>query len=162
MRIHAAALSAGEVLRNDPALRDKLNDWLVDAVAHLAGESRNEIADLISSTVAGWDGQDTSERIELQVGTRPAVHPYQRNCCWWACRALDPRRCPNPGLSTPTGVTSEPDSVGRDQLNPYRTSRRKDPGCGLGHIGNGKPFGDNRAGAEFIWWPVLVAGVEQQ
>ncbi len=38
------------------------------AVAHLAGESRNEIADLISSTVAGWDAQDTSERIELQVG----------------------------------------------------------------------------------------------
>ncbi len=68
MRIHAAALSAGEALRNDPALRDKVNDWLVGAVAHLAGESRNEIADLISSTVAGWDAQDTSERIELQVG----------------------------------------------------------------------------------------------
>lgn len=68
LRIHAAALSAGEALRNDPVLRDKVNDWLVGAVAHLAGESRNEIADLISSTVAGWDAQDTSERIELQVG----------------------------------------------------------------------------------------------
>ena len=54
--------------RNDPALRDKVNNWLVGAVAHLAGESRNEIADLISSTVAGWDADDTSERIELQVG----------------------------------------------------------------------------------------------
>ena len=67
-RIHAAALSAGDSLRNDPALRTKVNDWLVGAVAHLAGESRNEIADLIGSTVAGWDAQDTAERIELQVG----------------------------------------------------------------------------------------------
>ena len=68
LRIHATALSAGEALRNDPVLQDKVNNWLVGAVAHLAGESRNEIADLISSTVAGWDAQDTSERIELQVG----------------------------------------------------------------------------------------------
>jgi len=68
LRIHAAALSAGEALRSDPALRDKVNNWLVGAVAHLAGESRGEIADLISSTVAGWDADDTSERIELQVG----------------------------------------------------------------------------------------------
>jgi len=68
LRVHAAALSAGESLRNDPVLRAKVNDWLVGAVAHLAGESRSEIADLISSTVAGWDAQDTSERIELQVG----------------------------------------------------------------------------------------------
>ena len=68
LRIHAAALSAGESLRNDPALRDKVNTWLVDAGAHLAGESRSEIADLIASTVAGWDADDTSERIELQVG----------------------------------------------------------------------------------------------
>jgi len=68
LRIHAAALSAGEALRSDPVLRDKVNNWLVGAVAHLAGESRNEIADLIASTVAGWDADDTSERIELQVG----------------------------------------------------------------------------------------------
>jgi len=68
LRIHAAALSAGESLRSDPALQAKVNDWLVGAVAHLAGESRNEIADLIASTVAGWDANDTSERIELQVG----------------------------------------------------------------------------------------------
>lgn len=68
LRIHATALNAGEALRNDPVLQDKVNNWLVGAVAHLAGESRNEIADLISSTVAGWDAQDTSERIELQVG----------------------------------------------------------------------------------------------
>lgn len=68
MRIHSAALSAGESLRNDPALRAKVNDYLVSAIAHLAGESRGEIADLISTTVASWDAEETSERIELQVG----------------------------------------------------------------------------------------------
>ncbi len=68
IRLHAAALSAGEGLRRDPVLRAKVNDWVVRAVVHLAGESRNEIADLIASTVEGWDADDTSERIELQVG----------------------------------------------------------------------------------------------
>ena len=32
------------------------------------GESRTEIADLIAHTVEGWDAQETSDRIELQVG----------------------------------------------------------------------------------------------
>jgi len=68
LRIHQTALNTGESLRNDPALRTKVNNWLVNAVAHLAGESRTEIADLISTTVAGWDAEETSERIELQVG----------------------------------------------------------------------------------------------
>ena len=35
---------------------------------HLAGESRTEIADLIATTVEGWDADETSDRIELQVG----------------------------------------------------------------------------------------------
>ena len=68
LRIHQSALNIGQSLREDPALRDKVNGWLVNAVAHLAGESRGEIADLISTTVAGWDADETSERIELQVG----------------------------------------------------------------------------------------------
>jgi len=68
VRLHGAAVSAGESLRADPALRAKANGWIAGAVVHLAGESRNEIADLIATTVEGWDAEDTSERIELQVG----------------------------------------------------------------------------------------------
>lgn len=68
LRLHGAALSAGESLRADPALRAKANGWIGGAVVHLAGESRNEIADLIATTVQGWDADETSERIELQVG----------------------------------------------------------------------------------------------
>lgn len=68
LRLHASALSMGESLRSDPVLRDRVNGWVSGAVVHLAGESRTEIADLISSTVDGWDATDTSDRIELQVG----------------------------------------------------------------------------------------------
>lgn len=68
LRIHAGALSAGEALRADPVLQAKVNGWIVGAIVHLATESRSEIADLIAHTVEGWDADETSERIELQVG----------------------------------------------------------------------------------------------
>lgn len=68
IRLHATALSLGESLQADPVLRAKVNDWIVGAVVHLAGESRTEIADLIATTVEGWDADETSDRIELQVG----------------------------------------------------------------------------------------------
>lgn len=68
VRLHATALSMGESLQADPVLRDKVNNWIVGAVVHLAGESRGEIADLIATTVEGWDADETSDRIEMQVG----------------------------------------------------------------------------------------------
>ena len=68
IRIHGSALGLGEALVADPALRRRVNGWIVAAVVNLAGESRGEIADLISHTVEGWDAAETSERIELQVG----------------------------------------------------------------------------------------------
>lgn len=68
IRVHAAAQGLGDSLRADPALRAKVNSWVIGAVVHLAGESRTEIADLIAVTVEGWDAADTSDRIELQVG----------------------------------------------------------------------------------------------
>lgn len=68
VRLHGAAMSAGESLQSDPVLRGKVNRWIGDAVVHLASESRGEIADLIATTVEGWDADETSDRIELQVG----------------------------------------------------------------------------------------------
>ena len=38
------------------------------AVIHAAEEYRHEVATLIESTVARWDPEDTSRKIELQVG----------------------------------------------------------------------------------------------
>lgn len=68
LRIHASALNLGEQLQADPELRAKVNAWLVGAIVALAGESRSELADLIATTVEGWDADETSDRIELQVG----------------------------------------------------------------------------------------------
>lgn len=67
-RIHDAAASAGESLRNDPELRGKVDRWFTGIAVHLANESRSEVADLIATTVESWDPIDTSERIERQIG----------------------------------------------------------------------------------------------
>ena len=63
-----ALVSAGVSLREDPALRDKLDRWTESVARYLVNQSQGAVADLISSTVARWDAQQTGERIELQVG----------------------------------------------------------------------------------------------
>ncbi len=67
-RIEDALLSAGRSLRDDPALQAKVDRWVAGAVEYLVDQYRHDIADLISTTVAHWDPEDTSRRIELQVG----------------------------------------------------------------------------------------------
>lgn len=67
-RIHDAAVSAGQSLREDPALREKVDRGFTSIAVHLASESRSEVADLIASTVESWDPIETSERIERQIG----------------------------------------------------------------------------------------------
>lgn len=67
-RAEGALVSAGVSLRDDPALRDKLDRWTESVARYLVNQSQGEVADLISSTVARWDAQQTGERIELQVG----------------------------------------------------------------------------------------------
>ncbi|GJG85153.1 hypothetical protein tb265_03340 [Gemmatimonadetes bacterium T265] len=58
---------AGTVLA-DPALAAKLDGWIVDAVLAVIEEYRDEVSQLIESTVAGWDPAATSHRIEVQIG----------------------------------------------------------------------------------------------
>ncbi len=68
VRITGALGRLGTRLREDPALQAKVDDWVERAVVHVVENYRGEVADLISSTVERWDAQDTSRRIELQVG----------------------------------------------------------------------------------------------
>jgi uncharacterized membrane-anchored protein YjiN (DUF445 family) len=58
----------GESLRSDPATQYKVDGWLQSAVTHLLARYGDDIAELISTTVARWDTKETSRRIELQVG----------------------------------------------------------------------------------------------
>ena len=67
-RLDAALERAGRSLQEDPVLQAKVNGWIEKVVGYLAEQYGHEIADLIATTVARWDGAEASRRIELQVG----------------------------------------------------------------------------------------------
>jgi len=46
----------------------KIDRWIESVVGYLADEHRNQVGDLIASTVARWNPQDASRRVELAVG----------------------------------------------------------------------------------------------
>ncbi|MFW2381184.1 MAG: DUF445 domain-containing protein [Acidimicrobiales bacterium] len=67
-RLEKLALSTGERLRTDPELRHNVDLWIGNLGAHLAERSGPEVASLIATTVQRWDADETSRRLELQVG----------------------------------------------------------------------------------------------
>jgi uncharacterized membrane-anchored protein YjiN (DUF445 family) len=67
-RIQEGVASFGTRLEGDPALAAKLDEWIVRAAGDVVEQSRGEIGELISQTVARWDAEETGRRIELQVG----------------------------------------------------------------------------------------------
>ncbi|MDO8361445.1 MAG: DUF445 domain-containing protein [Actinomycetota bacterium] len=67
-RIDRSLVGLGERLRDDAELQQKVDDWVQRAVGYVVDHYRGEVADIISSTVAKWDGKATAERLELQVG----------------------------------------------------------------------------------------------
>ena len=52
----------------DPELAGKVNAWIGDAAGYLVQTYRADIAGVITDTVARWDAEETSQKIELQVG----------------------------------------------------------------------------------------------
>lgn len=66
--IERAIARFGETLRSDQVLLGKVNEWAERAVISAADEYRHEVGHLISATVAQWDPDETSRKIELQVG----------------------------------------------------------------------------------------------
>jgi uncharacterized membrane-anchored protein YjiN (DUF445 family) len=68
VRMQRAFQQLGQRLLAEQAMRDKVDDWVSRAVAHLVDNYRGEVANLISSTVERWDADATSARMELQVG----------------------------------------------------------------------------------------------
>ncbi|WP_121012902.1 DUF445 domain-containing protein [Saccharothrix australiensis] len=67
-RIRAGLLSFGERLVSDDSMRAKVDGWLEGAAGHVVGNYRDEITTLITDTVERWDAEETSRKIELQVG----------------------------------------------------------------------------------------------
>lgn len=68
VRLEESLVEAGRGLAADPELRAKIDTWITDAVGYIAEQFRGEVADLIATTVQGWDNEETAERMEMQVG----------------------------------------------------------------------------------------------
>ncbi|MEV0435176.1 DUF445 family protein [Nocardia sp. NPDC050413] len=58
----------GEQLRDDPAMRAKVDGWIDRGARYLVGNYAAEISTLVTDTVARWDADEASRKIELQVG----------------------------------------------------------------------------------------------
>ena len=67
-QLEQALVQAGQSIEQDPALQAKIDGWVVGATGYIAEQFRGEVADLIAQTVQRWDTDETSDRIELQVG----------------------------------------------------------------------------------------------
>lgn len=67
-RLERAVTSFGASLRTDDELLDKVEGWIEGAVLYVVEQYRHEVADLISTTVQAWPAEDTSRKIELQIG----------------------------------------------------------------------------------------------
>lgn len=58
----------GRAVISDPELSAKVDGWVVELVTYAVEQARDEVAALIASTVAAWDADATSRKIELQIG----------------------------------------------------------------------------------------------
>lgn len=61
-------VALAETMLSDPRLLDTLDRWIVDSLIYAVDQYRHEVAHLIEHTVAQWDPDVTSQRIELQIG----------------------------------------------------------------------------------------------
>ncbi|MGV9679568.1 DUF445 domain-containing protein [Nocardia sp. NPDC003482] len=58
----------GQRLVDEPELRGRIDGWTERGVRYLVSNYGSEIATLISDTVARWDADEASSKIELQAG----------------------------------------------------------------------------------------------
>ena len=66
--VESVTVRAGEVLRDDPVVRSKIDEALQRLTAHVVENYADDLAGVISATVERWDTEETSRRLELQVG----------------------------------------------------------------------------------------------
>lgn len=66
--IERGLIAFGETAQKDPVLLAKLDSYVADIALGLVERYQGEVSALIAQTVAGWDPDATSERIELAIG----------------------------------------------------------------------------------------------
>jgi uncharacterized membrane-anchored protein YjiN (DUF445 family) len=67
-RVRQGLVSLGLRLTSDAELRSKVDTWLEGAASYVVSNYRGEITTLITDTVQRWDAEETSRKVELQVG----------------------------------------------------------------------------------------------
>jgi uncharacterized membrane-anchored protein YjiN (DUF445 family) len=66
--IRSTVTDVGARLAGDPELGVKIDRWVADSVGYAVHSYRHEIAGVIAETVERWDAEETTAKIELQVG----------------------------------------------------------------------------------------------
>jgi uncharacterized membrane-anchored protein YjiN (DUF445 family) len=66
--VEHALTSFGQKAMDDPELMAKIDDLVVEIAVFIVGRYQDEVADLIAHTVAAWDPELTSRRVELAIG----------------------------------------------------------------------------------------------
>lgn len=67
-KVRDSVIRAGEKLRDDQEWRGKTERWMMAAVGYVVDNYAHEITSVIADTVARWDAEEASAKIELQVG----------------------------------------------------------------------------------------------
>ncbi len=98
---------------------------------HVVTHYADDLTAVISSTVQRWDTEETSRRLELQVGSRPPVHPHQRHGGRLAGRPGDLRAQP--------AVLTRRSHDRRDSACRIAGARLRAVRCGLYQFGPGDP-----------------------
>ena len=66
--IERALTSIGDTLLRDPAMLSKAEAAITEVTIFVVERYQDEVGDLIANTVAAWDPEVTSQRIELAIG----------------------------------------------------------------------------------------------
>jgi uncharacterized membrane-anchored protein YjiN (DUF445 family) len=68
VQLRDAIVAGGRRLQSEPALTAKVDDTAEAASRYVVEHFGGEITDLVSTTIARWDGEETSDRLELLLG----------------------------------------------------------------------------------------------
>ncbi|MFE9254771.1 DUF445 domain-containing protein [Streptomyces sp. NPDC006879] len=68
LRVRSSLISLGSRLATDGRLQAKVESWIESALVYVVTTYRTEITSLITDTVAGWDAEHTSRKIEAHIG----------------------------------------------------------------------------------------------
>jgi uncharacterized membrane-anchored protein YjiN (DUF445 family) len=67
-QLRDAIVAGGHRLQAEPALAAKVDDGAEAAARYVVEHFGGEITNLVSTTIARWDGEETSQRLELLLG----------------------------------------------------------------------------------------------